>query len=152
STGRFTMAVVLVTIPRLPASRMPRLTPRVRPKSSALTMSVRAVLTPARPAPVPSRLAHHPAEVEPERLHQLGARAGAGLGVLELVEVQGQRHPFLLDAVELRGEPAPLVRLREDELGAGEGLVVAGDLLHGVGEQALDGLLVRAGHRGKRGG
>ena len=41
AAGRFTIRLALVTIPRSCASTIPRLTPRLSPKSSALTMSSR---------------------------------------------------------------------------------------------------------------
>src|SRR5712692_7553662 len=89
-------------------------------------------------------------EVEAQRLLELGARARLGLGVLELIDVDLERHAFFLDAVQLGGEPAPLVRFREHDLGAGERRVVARDLLHGLDDHPLDRLRLLRRHRRKR--
>src|SRR5262245_30492683 len=129
---------------------MPRLTPSVSPKSSALTISVRpgrSLMTPAG-----SRLAHHPPEVEADRFLELGTRTRAGLGVLELVDVDGERHTLALHAVELGSEPTALVGLGEHELRPREASVVLCDLLDRLRDQALDGLLLGRRHGGEGGG
>src|SRR5438309_12053016 len=83
-------------------------------------------------------LALDAAEVEAQRLLELGARARRRLGVLEMVELELERHAFLLDAVELGGQATALVRFGEDDLRPGEAAVVTGELLDGVDERALD--------------
>src|SRR5215831_566595 len=153
SIRRLTITVVLVTMPRAPASRIPRLTAVVRPKSSALTMRVRAALIGAparRGARAGSRLAHHAAKVRPERLSELRPRSRDCLGILELVDVDRQGNALLLDPIELRGEAAALVGFREHDLRPREAPVVLRDALDHLGEQALDRLLLRPGHGRER--
>src|SRR6266545_4293614 len=102
-----------------------------------------------RGSPPPSRRPHDPPEVEPEGFLELGPRACLRLRVFELLEINLEGHAFPFDAVELRGEAAPLVRFREDDLGPREALVVLGDLLDGLRQEAGDRLLVRAHDGGK---
>src|SRR5712692_904474 len=118
-----------------------------------------AMRTAARPAPrqtkrrMPSSLfAKDPPEVEAQRLLQLGTRPGRGLRVLERVEVELEGHALLLHAVELRGEPAALVGLGEDELRPREGAVVPRELLDRLDEDPLDVLGLPRGDRGERRG
>src|SRR5206468_2823986 len=63
-----------------------------------------------------SLLAKDAPEVESERFLQLRPGSGGCLRVFELIDVDLERDPLALDAVELGGEPAPLVRLGEDQL------------------------------------
>src|SRR5438876_788338 len=80
-------------------------------------------------------LAEDAAEIEPDGFLELSAGARRGLRVFELVDVDGKRHALPLDAVELRGEAAPFVRLREHELGAIEAAVFTRELLHDLGDE-----------------
>src|SRR5215831_19137903 len=109
-------------------------------------------------------------EVESKRFLELGPGAGRGLRVLEHVDVDLERGPgggrsfpglehrdghlergpLALDAVELGGEPAALVRLGEDELRALERAVVLRELLHGLDDDALDLLGFRRRNRRER--
>ena len=65
------------------------------------------------------------------------ARARGGLRVLELVDVELERNPLALHAVELGRQAAALVRLGEDQLRPLEGAVVLRELLHGLDEDPL---------------
>src|SRR5688572_21306351 len=94
----------------------------------------------------------HLPEIEAKGLLQRGARARRRLGVLQRVDVDRQGHALLLDAVQLRGEAAALVGLREDQLGLLEGAVVARDLLHGLHDHALELLRLVGGYSGEGGG
>src|SRR5262245_35054490 len=97
-----------------------------------------------------SLLAKDAPEVEAERFLELGPGSGRGLGVLEHVDVDLQRDALALDAVELGGEPATLVRLGEDELRALERAVVLRELLHRLDDDALDLLGFGRGNRRER--
>src|SRR5262245_47299559 len=97
-----------------------------------------------------SLLAKDAPEVEAERFLELGPGSGRGLGVLEHVDVDLERDALALDAVELGGESAALVRLGEDELRALERAVVLRELLHRVHDDALDLLGFRRGNRRER--
>src|SRR5215510_1278565 len=97
-----------------------------------------------------SLLAKDASEVEAERLLELGPGAGRGLGVLEHVDVDLERHALALDAVELGREPTALVRFGEDELRALERAVVLRELLHRLDDDALDLLGFRRGNRRER--
>src|SRR5262245_2284518 len=89
-------------------------------------------------------------EVESKRFLELGPGAGRGLRVLEHIDVDLERDALALDAVELGGEPAALVRLGEDELRALERAVVLRELLHGLDDDALDLLGFRCRNRRER--
>src|SRR6266545_1421527 len=97
-------------------------------------------------------LKRQPPEVQPQRFLELGAGTRRRLRVLELLELELQRHALLLEAVQLGREAAALVGFGEDDLRAREALVVLGDLLDGLGEEALDRLLIGGRHRRERGG
>src|SRR5438128_2614433 len=99
----------------------------------------------------PSLLSKDAPEVEPERFFELGARARRGLRVFELVDVELERNPFALHAVELRREAASLIRFREDDLRLLEGAVLR-ELLDGLDDDPLDLLGLRRGNRRERGG
>src|SRR5438093_12658908 len=91
-------------------------------------------------------------EVEAEGFLELGARAGGGLRVLELLEVELEWNAFLLHPVELRRQSAPLVGFGEDELRPLERAVLLGDLPDGLDDDTLDLLGLRRRHRGERRG
>src|SRR5438128_766782 len=57
-----------------------------------------------------SSLSKDAPEVEAERFLELGPRSCRGLRVFELFDVELERNSFAFHAVELRGEPAALVR------------------------------------------
>src|SRR5213078_5101260 len=97
-----------------------------------------------------SALAKDFAEVEAEGFLELGTRAGRGLRVLELLEVELERDALLLHAVELRRQPAPLVGLGEDELRALERAIVVPELLHRLDDDALDLLGLHRRDRAER--
>src|SRR5262245_2771520 len=97
-----------------------------------------------------SLLSKHAPEVEPEGFLELSPGSRRGLGVLERVDIDLQRDSLALDAVELGGEPAPLVRFGEDELRALERPVVLSDLLDRVDDDPLDLLGFRRRHRRER--
>src|SRR5262249_48305557 len=87
-------------------------------------------------------------EAPPRRCCGGGAPPRRSLGVLELIDVELERNALALHAVELGGETAPLVGLREDQLRPLEGAVVLGELLHGLDENPLD--LLGLGRRNGR--
>src|SRR5262249_34390651 len=89
-------------------------------------------------------------EVESKRFLELGPGAGRGLRVLEHIDVDLERDALALDAVELGGEPAGLVRVGEDERCALDRAVVLRELLHGLDDDALDLLGFRRRNRRER--
>src|SRR5262245_39567852 len=121
---------------------MPALTAGVSPKSSALTISLRTSRHRSRRS-----LAGHPAEVEPDGFLELSPRTDRGLDVLELLEVELERHALPLDAVQLGRKSAPLVGLGEDEAGSPERAIVLPDLLDDLGQHSLDILGLGGRHR-----
>src|SRR4026209_104507 len=120
-TGRVARTVVLVTMPSRCARRMPRLTPSVTPKSSALTMSRRFDRSPRTAAP--RLLAEGAPHVLAHLLGEKGLPPAVGHRVLEQLEIEHERRRRLLPRIELDREHALLVRLGEDRFRPREGAV-----------------------------
>src|SRR5262245_17378592 len=128
---------------------MPWLTPAVRPKSSALTISRRAAGSRVT-RPPPRLLPEGTADVLAHVLRHEGLPPAVRHRVLEQLEVEQEGRRRLLAPVELEREHALLVGLGEHGLRAREGAVLEGDCLERVPHHPEDALLHIARHRPER--